>query len=132
MEFAPLVKFLQEAGPFAMIGAGSVVGLFILMVLLSKGQGVLLATREGKQTAEFQDKLLALVDKLTASEDALRKRLEEVQGENATLRDDVVEMKVTLSLIREQRRRLIDLLRALKEGRMHLGEVSPLDLGGTG
>lgn len=32
MEFAPLVKFLQEAGPFAMLGAGCVVGLFALVV----------------------------------------------------------------------------------------------------
>lgn len=112
-----LLTALVSLGPIGAVIAAVIVGLGLALILFASSKDLWSSTRGRSQGVEFQDRMLALIDKLTASEEALRKRIDELSRENGLMRDEVDELRASLALLRNQRRKLIELMRAVKEGR---------------
>lgn len=108
-----LLDIVQRSGPAGALLASGIVGLAFAVILLAHFRGLWVGVRGEAQQVDFQQKLLTLVDKLTSSEDSLRKRIDDLSHDNTSLRVDVEELRVTAALLRSQRRRLIDYLRAV-------------------
>lgn len=106
-----LLDIVQRSGPAGALIASGIVGLAFAVILLAHFKDLWVGVRGRTQEVAFRDKLLNLIDKLTASEDALRKQVDELSHQRGALQDDVDELRVSLSLLRSQRRRLIDYLR---------------------
>ena len=126
---APLIEIIRASGPVGAVLAGVIVAGVLALIIFARTRNLFAETRTAGQATQFQAQMLVLVTKLTETEDTLRRRLSELETENRGLSGDLSDMKVTLSLIRNQRRRLLDYLRAIKEGRMLPEQLHPLDLG---
>lgn len=105
---------LTNAGPVGAFLAALLVGLGLMVIVYARTKDLWTDTKGRTQGVEFQDRLLKLVDTLTASEAALRLRIDDVLRDNGTLRDDVDALRADLALVRNQRRRLIEMLRAMR------------------
>lgn len=114
---AGIVDIVKAGGTPVALLVGAIVGLGLVVIVLARVSGLFASSRTDLQTTAFQDKLLATIDRMIATEEALRGRLETMSRENASLRDQEAELRATISLVRNQRRRLIELLRDLKDGK---------------
>ncbi len=112
MEFlTELVEQLQGSGPVGAFVAAAIVGLTLAVIVLARFKDLWSNVRDRSQAVDFQGKLLTMIDKLQASEDALRHRVEDLSQDKRTLQEDLDELRVQMALLRHQRRRLIDMLR---------------------
>ena len=118
---AAVLTAISNSGPVGAVVAAVLVGLALALIIFARSKGLWNDTKGQSQGIEFQDRLLKLVDTLTASETALRQQIDDMSKKNGALRDDMDEMRATLALVRNQRRRLIELLRSLKEGQAGKG-----------
>ena len=106
-EVGALVAIIQSTGPYGALIISVIVGLVLCVIVIARMKGIIGESR-------FQDRLLVALDQLSKSEEACRKRIDALSAENGTLRDEIDEMRATLSLIRNQRRRLLELMRGVK------------------
>lgn len=128
----PILAGVRELGPVAAVVVACALGIVGSILLLRWSRDLLASDRTAGQATAFQDRLLKAVEALTASENALRARLDELMGENASLRDQADDMRETLALIRAQRRRLIGVLqKAIQEGVIAADAVPETELVGA-
>lgn len=108
---AGLVDALGRLGRAPAILAGGIVGLTLAVILLARLGNLWAAVRAGKGAATLQTELIALVRDNRATEDALRRRLDEAERDRAVAREELEELRAQIALLRHQRRRLITMLR---------------------
>ena len=124
-----LIAALSSAGPLAVTAATMFVACFAALILSTRVREMLAGAKAVEQSTQFQGSLLDLVRMLREDELRLRAKINALETDNDVLRDDLVELRTTLSLIRHQRRRLLRILReAVDAGRVHPGAVDPSDL----
>lgn len=124
-----LIAALSAGGPFAVGAATLLVGCVAALILSSRVREMLAGTKAVEQSTQVQATMLDIVRMLREDETRLRKKIDALESDNDVLRDDVMELRTTLSLIRHQRRRLLRLLRAAAaDGRLPEGSVEGTDL----
>ena len=106
-----LLDVLRQSGPVGAALAGVIVALTISVIVLARVRNLWDGVRDRSQGIDFQAKLLLTIDKLQASEDALRRRVDELGLIKATQQEQLDDLHVQLALLRHQRRRLIEMLR---------------------
>lgn len=114
----PLIRIIEATGPIGAVIAGVIVALVLGLIIFAKSTGILNFTRTETQKGDFQDRLIGQVDKLLLREAALQAEADRIEGENDRLKDDMRELRTQIVLMRNQLRRAIDLLRAVREGRI--------------
>lgn len=118
---AQLGAVLVSAGPIGAVVASVLVGLALIVIIFAQVSGVFAQRRATVQNTDFQASLLKAVQALTDSEAALRR-------ENAEQREVIERLQASVSLLREQGRRTIDLLHRVMDGSLLPTAISPDDL----
>ena len=113
---AALAKVLDAGGPTTALVVSLVVGLGLLAIVIARGSGLFAAGRTEIQAVSLQDRMLSTIKLMGETETALRARLDELETDNVDLRDQVIELRAQLSLLRGQRRKLIEIMREIKPG----------------
>lgn len=112
----PIVEIIQATGVWGALLAGGLVGLGLVVIIYGRTRGILGESATAGHTVEFQNQLLDALKLLNDSEGALRR-------ENAELREALGRVMTTVDLLRTQQRRMIDLMRAVMEGRLAPAEI---------
>ena len=123
----PVIRIIEATGPIGAIVAAVIVGLVLALIVYAKSAGLLGITRTETQKGDFQDRLIAQVDKLMLREASLQAEADRIEGENDRLKDEMRELRTQVVLMRNQLRRAIDLLRAVKEGRLSPDAIAAAD-----
>lgn len=113
-----LASAIGAGGIWTSIIAGLIVGLGLLVIVISKMTGVVAGSRGDAQGAELQTRLLAVVTSLTESEEKLRARVNTLQSENGSLHDEIIELRTGIALLRNQRRKLLEIMREIKTDKL--------------
>lgn len=113
-----LAPIIEAGGPPLAIAAGVVVGLGLLVILLARLSGLVAAGRTDRQGAVLQARLLSALTLAATTEEQLRQRLDKLLSEKSGLQDEVMQLRVSLTLVRNQRRKLIEVLREVKSDRL--------------
>jgi cell division protein FtsB len=121
-EIAGFFATLTGIGPIGAIIASVLIALVLVVIIAAWAMGLLDSHRTDSQKTDFQGKLLEAIKALTDRET-------ELVRENASLRDDMGRLQATVDLMREQNRRVIELLRSVMEGRIAPGAIQIPDLG---
>lgn len=123
----PAIKLIEATGPIGAVIAAVIVALVLAVIIYAKSTGLLNISRTETQKGDFQDRLIAQVDKLLLREAALQAEADRIEGENDRLKDDMRELRTQIVLMRNQLRRAIDLLRAVREGKISPDAIPAAD-----
>ncbi len=106
-----LVDALGRLGPDPALLAGGIVGLTLAVVLLAHFGDLWGSVRARRGAATLQAELIAMVAQNRATEEALRRRLDDAERDRAVTREELDETRAQLALLRHQRQRLITMMR---------------------
>ena len=121
------LRIVEGSGPIGFYVGAAIVFLTLAVILLARFAGIFDDVRSGKQKTDFLDRVLSQYDRLAKVEASLRIDVERVEVENEALKDRLLELQAATELLRNQIRRLIDMLNAVKQGRMDPSEL-PADV----
>lgn len=121
------VKVIDATGIVGAVIAAIIVGLVLAIIIFAKSTGLLNLTRSETQKGDFQDRLITQVDKLMLREAALQAEADRIESENDRLKDEMRSLRTQIVLMRNQLRRAIDLLRAVREGRLPPEAIAAAD-----
>lgn len=113
-----LGQFVATTGPVGAIIAALIVGLALAVIVYARTKGLFQSVSAEDSRQDFVDQLIEQVDKLVAREERLQIEADRVERENEQLKDRQRELQTKMELMRNQLRRAIDLLRAVREGRL--------------
>ncbi|GJD93378.1 hypothetical protein [Methylobacterium iners] len=113
-----LTQFVAVTGPAGSLIAALIVGLALAVILYARTKGLFQGVEAGESKQNFVDQLIEQVDRLAAREERLQHEADKVERENDRLKDRQRELLTKIELMRNQLRRAIDLLRAVREGRL--------------
>lgn len=108
---AALVDTLGRLGPAPAIGAGLIVGMTLAVIMLARFGNLWAGARSAQTGESLQATLVAMVQANRATEEALRRRLDDAERDKAVTREELDETRAQLALLRHQRRRLITIMR---------------------
>ena len=108
---AALVEALGRLGPGPALLAGGIVALTLSVILLARYGNLWGAMRAGRNAETLQETLIAMVAANRATEEALRRRLDDAERDRSVTREELDETRTQLALLRHQRRRLITMMR---------------------
>ena len=108
---AALADVLGRLGPGPALLAGIIVAMTLSVILLARYGNLWGAMRAGRSAETLQETLIAMVAANRATEEALRRRLDEAERAKAVTREELDETRAQLALLRQQRRRLITMMR---------------------
>ena len=108
---AGLVDTLGRLGPGPALLAGLIVAMTLSVILLARYGNLWGAMRAGRSAETLQETLIAMVAANRATEEALRRRLDDAERDRAVTREELDETRAQLALLRHQRRRLITMMR---------------------
>lgn len=117
------LRILDGSGPIGFYIAAVLVGLALAVIIVARLAGLFDSARGDIQKTGFLDRVIAQYDKLAASEAALRAEAEHLEAENDGLKDRTRELQTSIELLRVQIRRAIDLLTAVRDGRLQPADV---------
>lgn len=117
------LRILDGSGPIGFYIAAVIVGLTLAVIIIARVAGLFDSARGDIQKTGFLDRVIAQYDKLAASEAALRAEAEHLEAENDGLKDRARELQTSVELLRVQIRRAIDLLTAVRDGRLQPADV---------
>lgn len=123
------LRIVEATGPVGAIIVSVLVGLVVGALVIFYFAGLVAGARTDKQQAIFQERLLKAFEALAVSEAALRKEVDVLQHENASLKDTIRELTASVDLLRTQWRRGIDLLRAVMDGKLAPSAINAAELG---
>lgn len=127
-----LLTLLHGAGPVPVAAATIFVAIIAALILSSKVREILAGTRAVEQTVGFQGSLLDLIRMLQDDELKLRARIQDLEARNDFLGDERLRLNMQLSLVRNQRRRLLALIRqAIRSGSLQPLALHPRDVKDT-
>jgi hypothetical protein len=121
------LKIIDRTGTVGAVIASAIVGLVLAIIVYAKSTGLLSFTRTETQKGDFQDRLITQVDKLMLREAALQAEADRIESENDRLKDEMRDLRTQIVLMRNQLRRAIDLLRAVREGRLPPEAIAAAD-----
>lgn len=129
---ADIVRLLGTLGPWGLVVISCLVGLALAVIVYARTMGLFAGQATAEQANAFQKNLLEAFDRLSKSDAALRQEVEDLQTERENLRGRIAELTVAIDLMRNQQRRLIDLLHAVMSGRiapdaLHQEDLQPTD-----
>ena len=110
-EIAAGLHALAQANPIAAGVAVVALALVLAIVVFGRSKAVFADVAQDSRRDQFQQQLLTEMQSMRGREAAL-------EAQNARLLEQYAEMRVQMELLREQVRRLIDMLRAVQEGRV--------------
>lgn len=119
------LRIIEGTGPVGAYIAAGIVGLTLAVIVFARTAGLFDGTRSDQQKTGFLDRVIAQYDKLVLVEDQLRKDAERIEAENDELKDRQRELQTSVELMRIQLRRAIDLLSAVRDGRMQPADIAP-------
>lgn len=122
------VPLLDKLGSTGIVIVSVLVGLAIAVVLVAHFSGLYQGRREDGQRLDIVDRLIADVDKLLAREARLRADLEQQERESDSHRIRAAELQADAELMRVQLRRYIELIRAVKDGRLLPSAITEADI----
>lgn len=119
MDYASLLKaFFEAAGAPEKIVAGVIVGLALALIVYAKSAGLFASARAEGQKVGLLDHFSQEVERLAQAEQDLRRDVDRSEAERDRLKDKQRELETKVILMRAALRRAIDLLRAVREGRL--------------
>ncbi|MFC5553636.1 hypothetical protein ACFPQ7_06800 [Methylobacterium iners] len=98
-----------------------------MIIVFAKSSDLFDNTRTEHQKTDFQELLISQVDKFAAREEELRRDVERAEVENDRLKDRQRELQTQVALMRNQLRRVVDLLRDVREGRLPPEAIAAAD-----
>ncbi|WP_264047517.1 hypothetical protein [Methylobacterium flocculans] len=119
------LRIIEGTGPIGAYIAAGIVGLALAIIVFARTAGLFDGVRSDQQKTGFLDRVIAQYDKLVLVEDQLRKEAERIEAENDSLKDRQRELQTSVELLRMQLRRAIDLLAAVRDGRLQPADVAP-------
>lgn len=122
------LRVLEGLPDWGVLIVSGVVGLGILIVLIGHFGGLYQGRRADKQSLDVMDRLINEVDRLSERELNLRADLERQEREADTYRLRAVEFQADAELMRIQLRRLIEITRAVKDGRLLPAAITDADV----
>ncbi len=126
--YAGLIReFIETAGAPGAIIAGVIVGLGLLIIVYAKSAGMFAAVRTEDQKGDLLDHFSEEVERLAGAEQELRRDLARNEAEQDRLKDKQRELETKVVLMRAALRRAIDLLRAVREGRLAPDAIDAVD-----
>jgi uncharacterized protein YlxW (UPF0749 family) len=123
----PAIRIIEATGPTGAIVAAVLVALALVVIILAKFGGLFDNSRNEVLKTDFIGRLVAEVDKFSEREKELRREADRLEAENDRLKDKMRELQTQGILMRNQLRRAIDLLRAVREGRMSPDAIAAAD-----
>ena len=123
----PAIRIIEKTGPVGAIVAAALVGLALIVIILAKFGGLFDNSRNEALKTDFIGRLVSEVDKFSEREKELRREADHLEAENERLKDKMRELQAQGVLMRNQLRRAIDLLRAVREGRMSPDAIAAID-----
>lgn len=126
--YAGLIReFIQTAGAPGAILAGVIVGLGLLIIVYAKSAGMFALVRTEDQKGDLLDHFSEEVERLAGAEQELRRDLARNEAEQDRLKDKQRELETKVVLMRAALRRAVDLLRAVREGRLAPDAIEAID-----
>lgn len=126
--YAGLIReFIQTAGAPGAILAGVIVGLGLLIIIYAKSAGMFALVRTEDQKGDLLDHFAEEVERLAGAEQELRRDLARNEAEQDRLKDKQRELETKVVLMRAALRRAVDLLRAVREGRLAPDAIEAID-----
>lgn len=126
--YAGLIReFIQTAGAPGAIIAGVIVGLTLAIIVYAKSAGMFAAVRTEDQKGDLLEHFSEEVERLAAAELELRRDLARNEAEQDRLKDKQRELETKVVLMRAALRRAVDLLRAVREGRLAPDAIEAVD-----
>lgn len=123
------LRIIESTGPIGAYIAAGIVGLVLAIIVFARAAGLFDDVRSERQKTDFLGLVIAQFDKVTASEARLRQEAQRIEAENDALKDRQRELLTSVELMRAQLRRLIDLLTAVRDGKIPLAAIDA-ELGG--
>lgn len=123
----PAIRIIEATGPVGAIVAAALVGLALVVIIFAKLGGLFDNSRNDVLKTDFIGRLVAEVDKFSEREKELRREADRLEAENERLKDKMRELQTQGILMRNQLRRAIDLLRAVREGRLSPDAIAAAD-----
>lgn len=123
----PAIRIIEATGPTGAIVAAVLVALALVVIILAKFGGLFDNSRNEVLKTDFIGRLVAEVDKFSVRESELRREADRLEAENDRLKDNMRELQTQGILMRNQLRRAIDLLRAVREGRLPPEAIAAAD-----
>lgn len=123
----PAIRIIEKTGPAGAIVAAGLVGLALVVIIIARFAGLFDNSRNEVLKTDFIGRLVAEVDKFSEREKELRREADHLEAENDRLKDKMRELQTQGILMRNQLRRAIDLLRAVREGRMSPDAIAAAD-----
>lgn len=118
-----VLRIIEGTGPPGAYIAAGIVGLVLAIIVFAKTANLFDGTRSDQQKTGFLDRVIAQYDKLVLAQDELHKDVERIEAENDDLKDRQRELLTSLELLRIQLRRAIDLLTAVRDGRLQPADI---------
>ncbi|WP_437871311.1 hypothetical protein ACSD7O_22295 [Methylorubrum extorquens] len=117
------LRIIEGTGPVGAYIAAGIVGLVLAIIVIARVAGLFDNVRSEKQKTDFLGIVIAQFKEVTASEVRLRAEAERIEVENDALKDRQRELLTSVELMRAQLRRLIDLLTAVRDGKVPLAAI---------
>lgn len=113
-----VLKILDGSGPIGFYIAAVLVGLTLSVIVLARTAGLFNSNRADRQQTDFLARVIQQYDRLADGEAALRQDADRLEAENDDLKDRIREHQVSVELLRRQLARAIELLTAVRDGRL--------------
>lgn len=126
------LRIIEGTGPTGAYIAAGIVGLALVIIVIANFAGLYDDRRSASTKTDFLDRVVKQYETLAKSEAALRAEAEHIGRENDQLQDRQRELLTSVELLRQQLKRAIELMKAVRDGRLkpedldaHLGDLAP-------
>lgn len=124
------LRIIEGTGPVGAYIAAGLVGLTLAAIVFARLGNLWDTSRSEARKTDFLDLMVTQYERLMTVEANLRAEGERIEAENDALKERLREGQAAVELMRIQFRRVIELLRAVKEGRMKPEDL-PADIAGA-
>lgn len=117
------LRLIEGTGPVGAYIAAAIVAFTLAIILIANFTGLYDDRRSATTKTDFLDRVVKQYEVLSRSEAALREEGERIERENDALQDRQRELLTSVELLRRALRRAMDLMTAVRDGRMQPAEL---------
>lgn len=117
------LRLIEGTGPTGAVIAAVIVGLALVVIIVANFAGLYDDRRSASTKTDFLDRVVKQYEVLSQSEAALREEGDRIERENDALQDRQRELLTSVELLRRALRRAMDLMAAVRDGRMQPAEL---------